>query len=239
MFKIIKSNQIKSNQIGLKIRIVLYISSHLCYRLNMATKRKHSEDKMIDEPIPHETIVDCVDNHIYFYTEVNTQSILELNKAILRLNKDMKTYMNAANSEYNMNIRDACIYLHINSLGGYITDVLSGVDTILKSEIPIISIVEGYAASAATLLSIVCSKRLMTKHSTMLIHQLRGGTWGTFEQMKDDMANSSYLQKTIKQLYLEYCKGKMKKERLEKLLTRDLMMNFKKCKKLGLVDDVF
>ena len=79
----------------------------------------------------------------------------------------------------------------------------------------------------------------MRKHSTMLIHQLRGGTWGTFEQMKDDMANSSYLQKTIKQLYLEYCKGKMKKERLEKLLTRDLMMNFKKCKKLGLVDDVF
>ena len=206
----------------------------------MTSKRKHIEDNISEEETTGQTpTVDCVDNHIYFYTDVNTQSILELNKAILRLNKDMKTYMNAANSEYNMIVRDACIYLHINSLGGYITDVLSGVDTIIKSEIPIVSIVEGYAASAATLLSVVCSKRLMTKHSTMLIHQLRGGTWGTFEQMKDDMTNSSYLQKTIKQLYLEYCKGKMKKERLEKLLTRDLMMNFKKCKKLGLVDDVF
>ena len=218
----------------------------------MSSKRKHNEmsthshinhnhnnQQSNESPSSTQTNVQCVDNHIYFYADVNTETILELNKAILRLNKDMKNYMDVARCEYNMDVGEVCIYLHINSGGGYITDALSGVDTIIKSGIPVISIVEGYVASAATLLSIVCAKRFMTKHSSMLIHQLSGGTWGTFEQMKDDMANSSYLQKKIKQIYMEYGRGKMKKERLEKLLTRDLMMNFKKSKKLGLVDELF
>jgi len=212
----------------------------------MSSKRKHNDinsthshnNDQSHVNVSHPN-VQCVDNHIYFYTDVNTRSILELNNAIMRLNKNMKYYMDVARCEYNMDIAEACIYLHINSGGGYITDALSGVDTILKSTIPIISIVEGFVASAATLLSIVCAKRFMTKHSTMLIHQLSGETWGTFEQMKDNMANSSYLQKKIKQIYIEYGRGKMKKERLDKLLTRDLMMNFKKSKKLGLVDELF
>jgi ATP-dependent protease ClpP protease subunit len=217
----------------------------------MSTKRKlyeilmhspmHNNIQQLTQPSPSSTHtnVQCVDNHIYFYAEVNTETILELNKAILRLNKDMKNYMDVARCEYNMDVGEVCIYLHINSGGGYITDALSGVDTILKSNIPVISIVEGYVASAATLLSIVCAKRFMTKHSSMLIHQLSGGMWGTFEQMKDDMTNSSYLQKKIKEMYIEYGRGKMKKERLEKMLARDLMMNFKKSKKLGLVDELF
>ena len=130
------------------------------------------------------------------------------------------------------------IYLHINSLGGYVTDAFSGVDAIISSQIPIYSIIEGYAASAATFLSIVCNKRYITKHSSVLIHQLSGGYWGTYQQMTDDMKNSKYLHKKIKGLYIEHCKGKMKKDKLDELLKRDLMLNFKKCKKMGLVDEL-
>ena len=113
-----------------------------------------------------------VDNHIYFYSDVNTESILELNRCIYKLNKDLLIFKNNSKIEYGLDVNDICIYLHINSLGGYVTDAFSGVDTIIKSEIPIYSIVEGYAASAATFLSIVCRKRFMTRHSTLLIHQL-------------------------------------------------------------------
>ena len=123
-------------------------------------------------------------------------------------------------------------------MGGYVTDAFSGVDAILGSEIPINSIIEGYAASAATFLSVVCNRRYITKHSSVLIHQLSGGYWGTYQQMTDDMKNSTYLQKKIKGLYMEHSRGKMKKEKLEELLKRDLMLNFKKCRKMGLVDEL-
>ena len=185
-----------------------------------------------------EDVVEVVDNHIYFYCDVNTKNILELNKAILKLNKTLVSLKNSTNIEYGVNMNDLVIYLHINSLGGYVTDAFSGVDTIISSKIPIYSIIEGYAASAATFLSVVCSKRYITKHSSVLIHQLSGGYWGTYQQMTDDMKNSTYLQKKIMSLYMDYTKGKMKKDKLEELLKRDIMLNFKKCKKLGLVDDL-
>ena len=52
-------------------------------------------------------------------------------------------------------------------MGGYVTDAFSGVDAIIGSEIPINSIIEGYAASAATFLSVVCNRRYITKHSSV------------------------------------------------------------------------
>lgn len=182
--------------------------------------------------------ISCIDNHIYFYSDVNSVTILELNKTILRLNKDLLYFKNNVKCEYDVNIVDLKIYLHINSMGGYVTDAFSGVDCILNSQIPIISIIEGYAASAATFLSVVCHQRCMTKHSSILIHQLSGGSWGTYEQMNDEFQNSTYLQKKIKNLYLNHCRKKMTKEKLDKFLKRDLMFNFKKSRKLGLVDEL-
>lgn len=182
--------------------------------------------------------VEIIDNHIYFYCDVNTKNILQLNKAIVTLNKTLTSFRDSTNVEYNIDIDNLVIYLHINSLGGYVTDAFSAVDAIISSQIPIYSIIEGFAASAATFLSVVCNKRYITKHSSVLIHQLSGGYWGTYQQMADDMKNNTYLHKKIKELYMEYTRGKMKKNKLEKLLNRDLMLDFKKCKKMGLVDDL-
>lgn len=214
---------------------------------NNNNKRKFSElenlilnstEEEHNENYHHGENVEVIDNHIYFYCDVNTKNILELNKAIFRLNKKLASFKNSTNVEYGLDINDLVIYLHINSVGGYVTDAFSGVDAIVSSTIPIYSIIEGYAASAATFLSVVCNKRFITKHSSVLIHQLSGGYWGTYQQMTDDMKNSTYLQKQIKQLYMEHTRGKMKKEKLEALLKRDLMLSFKKCKKMGLVDEL-
>ena len=70
------------------------------------------------------------------------------------------------------------IFLHIQSYGGNVHDALSSVDTILNSEIPITTIIEGYAASAATLISIVGDYRYIFKNAYMLVHQLSSEFFG-------------------------------------------------------------
>jgi len=181
----------------------------------------------------------CEENHIYFYDDVNTNSILELVKHIKNLNRKIKCELSEYNITYDTNAKnDVYIYLHINSFGGYVFDSLAAVDTIIKSEIPIISIIEGCAASAATFLSIVCQKRHMREHASMLIHQLSGGCWGTFEQMKDDMKNSKYLMKIIKDIYIKYTNDKLQEDKLDEFLQRDIWWAPKKCKKYGLIDEV-
>ena len=57
--------------------------------------------------------------------------------------------------------------------------------------------------------------------------------------MKDNFVNSTFLQKQICDLYMEHSNGKIKKSQLDAFLKRDIMMNFTKCKKLGLVDELF
>ena len=179
-------------------------------------------------------------NHIFFYCNVNTNNILQLNKHIMNINREFHIIKSRIDNDNNITLRHDTfkIYLHINSPGGYITDALAGVDTIINSKFPITSIIEGSVASAATFLSIVCSKRQITKHSIMLIHQLSSGYWGTYEQILDDFKNCTYLQKTVKKLYMEYTNGKLDKDKLDAYLKRDIYWSAKKCKKLGLVDEI-
>lgn len=203
-------------------------------------KEKNYNEKKQDDSYENQWNEDSVtheDNHIYFYADVNTKNILQLNKCINELNNKFLSMKSDLNIKYNSEVAIP-IYLHINSNGGYITDALAGVDKIKNSKIPIISIVEGYAASAATLLSIVAKKRQITENSSMLIHQLSGGMWGTYQQMIDDFQNCTYLENLTSKIYLNYSKGKLKKKKLKKYLKRDLMWDAKKCKELGLIDEI-
>jgi ATP-dependent protease ClpP protease subunit len=211
---------------------------------NKLIKKKSIENKEVKKIINDEddhyytpSNISVINNHIYFYSPVTTESILELNKHIQTLNYDLNKTKLDIDNRFNIEINPT-IYLHINSLGGYVFDALAAVDTIKNSKIPITSIIEGCAASAATLISIVAQKRKITKNSSILIHQLSGGTWGTFEQMKDDNLNNIYLHEKMKELYLNHTNGRLKEKKLKKVLKRDIWWNPQKCKKLGLIDEI-
>lgn len=183
------------------------------------------------------TLVTCVENHIYFYDSVNTKSILLLIRYIKNLNIKLALSKATLNARYQI-MADFKIYLHINSVGGYITDAFAAVDHIRLSEFPIYSIVEGSAASAATFLSMVCNKRQITENSSMLIHQLRSSFEGTYEQLDDDHINNKFLQEKIITLYIKYSNGKLSRKILDKILKHDLMWDANKCLAHGLVDEI-
>jgi ATP-dependent Clp endopeptidase proteolytic subunit ClpP len=176
------------------------------------------------------TELENIDNSIFFYSPVTKKSCLELNKKIKKLTNGIV---------YNSMIMDAPlaeIKLHINSGGGSLLDCFSTVDTIRKNKVPIHSVVEGSAASAATLMSVVSQKRSITKHSFMLIHQLSSGLWGKFEDLKDDMQNSQMFMDTIYKIYEEHTK--IPKNTLKEILKRDIYFDAKTCLKYGLVDKI-
>ncbi len=169
------------------------------------------------------------ENHIYFYCDVTKKTCLMLNKQINELNNTL------LKQAIDLNIEAIPIYLHINSFGGSLFAAFSSVDTILNSKVPIISIIEGGAASAATIISMVCSKRLMTENSYMLIHQLSSGGCGKFEELKDDFINDIKLMEMLYKLYYEHTHMGINK--IKQILKRDLWLKYDECLKLGLVDE--
>ena len=103
--------------------------------------------------------VTVLGNRIYYYAYVDTEPILELNKALVELSGKLM-------SEFG---KDAPpIKLHINSLGGYLYDCMAGIDGILSCSVPVHTVIEGVAASAATLISVHGAKRYIARNSYML-----------------------------------------------------------------------
>ena len=68
----------------------------------------------------------------------------------------------------NMPNNDSNIEFHIQTNGGAILPTLPIVDLIKTSPIPINTYIEGYCASAGTLLSVVGNKRYMRKNSLLI-----------------------------------------------------------------------
>jgi len=171
-------------------------------------------------------------NHIYFYTSVTEESILDLNillrESILE-NKKLEL-------ELGLDYGSLPIFLHINSDGGLLLDAFSTVDLIKSSNANIISIVEGSAASAATLISVCCPKRQITANSMMLIHELRGATWGKYSDAEIDMKNMSDMMKNLKNIYVKHTKLTLSE--LNKILKQDRYWDSKKCLTKGLVDEI-
>ena len=174
-------------------------------------------------------LIKYYNNHIYFYSPVTNKSCLELNIIINEVTNNVMK--NCVDFEMCPNI-----YLHINSGGGEVNAALSTVDTIRDNKLPIISIIEGSAASAATLISMVCHERHIHKHAMMLIHQISGGFWGKMEEFKDEMKNMKQTMKLIMKIYKKY--GKIPEDKLSELLKKDIWWKSSKCLKMGLVDKV-
>ena len=76
----------------------------------------------------------------------------------------------------------------------------------------------------------------MTKHSTMLIHQLSAGHSGSFIELQQHLENDSFLMSQLFEIYLERCK--MSQHVLTELLGRDKYLSAPECLNLGLVDHI-
>ncbi len=175
-------------------------------------------------------LVERDNNKIYFYGDVSEESTILLQKCLLDASIASKEL------SINFSIDPIPIELHIRSPGGSVLSIFGLIDFIKNSEIPVYSYIDGYSASAATLLSIVCKKRFISKHSFMLIHQLSSNTSGKFDDMNEELNNLNLFMNTIKELYLD--NSRIKEEDIDEILKHDNWFSADKCIELGLVDNI-
>ena len=194
----------------------------------LSTQPSDKSNPMADDD--ESSSVETVGSRIFFYSEVSKESVLNLNKQL----RTLAVKLSDVGHQYE--IQTPPIKLHINSPGGSLLDCFAAVDYVKSSIVPIHSIVEGSAASAATIISVVAKKRMMYKNSFMLIHQLSTGMWGKYEEIVDDYQNATVLMARIKEIYGAHTK--IPSNVLKDMLKRDLWFDSKTCLKYGLVDEV-
>ena len=205
-------------------------------------KKKEAEDLPPEEGVPPiifmgdpgggppDTCVEVMDNTIMFYGEVNEKNAKLLNKSIRTLDKELQVF------KLKFGCDSPPLRLFISSYGGSVFAGFSIMDTIKNCTTPVHTYIDGSAASAATLISVVAKKRFIFPNSFMLIHQLSSSMWGNYESMKDEMENLDLIMGKIKKIYKEHTN--MGVRQITNILKKDKWFEAELCLELGLVDEI-
>lgn len=187
---------------------------------------KHEEQE-------EEEYVRVAKNKVYFYCDVTVDSVLQLCMILSRV----ETQNLRLQAEYALETAPK-IYLYIRSDGGDAYAGLSAMDTIKRSKVPVITIVDGFAASAATFILMSGHERWMRENSHMLIHQVRGESWmGKYSELKEDLTNTKKLMDLIVGVYTKH--SSMPDKKLKKLINREMYLDPTTCLKWSLIDKIY
>jgi ATP-dependent Clp endopeptidase proteolytic subunit ClpP len=170
--------------------------------------------------------------HVYLYSGIDNNSVLEVRKAIDEANRTHVT----SNTGNDIKLSPRGLVLHINSPGGSVTAGLGLMRIVSRSRVPIIVYIEGISASAATFISVAAKYRIMAPHAGFLIHQYMGGTFGKHEDIEFQTKVGHKLMQMMKSMYLKYTRIPAKY--LDEVLQHDLWLSPELALKFGLVDRV-
>jgi ATP-dependent protease ClpP protease subunit len=177
-----------------------------------------------------ETLVQSTNNNIYFYGAVSESSTLQLKTKL----QELDTHLQTMAIHYKIEVPP--IHLHIQSYGGNLLHTFYIMDLIKTLKTPVYTYIDGFAASAATLMSVCGKRRFMTESSVMLVHQLSSGASGKFEEIKNEYSNLVEFMEIIKKTYLNH--GNISSEHLDDLLKQDLWLNSAKSLEYGFIDEI-
>ena len=171
---------------------------------------------------------------IYFHCEVCEETVLELIMKLKKLEKELLHKYLDLGIHKRPEIR-----IFIRSDGGDIHAGLSAMDCIRgMRRVKVRTIADGVCASAATFILLGGRSRHMTRNSYIMIHQLNmDGTWGKFEDFKDQLANLQQFMDRFREIYTR--ETDIPEEKLEDILKRDVYMNADQCVKWGIVDNIW
>jgi ATP-dependent protease ClpP protease subunit len=170
-------------------------------------------------------------NHISFNCIINNDNI---DKLILYITS-------IVNNKKILNYPDF-IYLHINSLGGRLSSLQKFINFFNTLDTQIISIIENKCCDCAILLASLCHYRIIKKDAICILSKYDVINipyyWSAFKQCENDQQEISTFVNSLINILCNFSQSKITIQKLQNYLQYNQNWNAKKCKKLGLVDEI-
>lgn len=188
-------------------------------------------------------------NHIYFRTDVNSQSVFKLINLIDEYNREHDEFKKTCQVGI---ITTKPLYLHITSSGGDVNPGFLAYDYIRNSTVPIYTIAEGKAVSMGSIMFMAGKRRFMTRNGYILIHQLiqilPASLQSKYNEIMDNTHNITNIMDKMYHVYLDNIRYPIPKPRAQDVLTKlklidemkhDMFWDFDQCMKYGFVDEEY
>jgi Protease subunit of ATP-dependent Clp proteases len=134
------------------------------------------------------------------------------------------------------NIKSENIILHLNSPGGDVFDGLAIYNLLKNSGKNITVMIEGLAASIASVVAMCGDKIIMSKSAMMMIHNPFISITGDSDRLKKTAETIDMIKSQLVEIYS--LRSKMETKDVEDLMTAETWMTAETCKKKGFCDEV-
>lgn len=134
--------------------------------------------------------------------------------------------------------KESPIYMYINSPGGSVVDGLAIVDTMNLISCPVYTYCIGQCASMGSIFLVSGEKghRYALPNSRIMIHQVSGGSQGTYEDMKRSINEAGRLNELLAGILANGTEKSLNE--VKKDMDRDYFMSADEAMKYGIVDKV-
>ena len=166
--------------------------------------------------------------HIYFYSDINDDSVNELQELLQEASKTKK------NGNIYSTPKPICLHLH--SPGGSVNSTNIFYTIIQTQRIPLCIVIETMCASAATNIALLAPYRVMIDFSSYLIHDAFGGNLSTLANIVK--SEYTYLEDMVYYQNLLSKRTSLTENEIKHFMNRDVELSASYCFSKKIIDRV-
>lgn len=129
------------------------------------------------------------------------------------------------------------VNLYINSMGGCVKEALGIYSALRRCPATVVAYIDGFAASAASIIAMAASKVVMPRNTTMMVHNAAWAVYGNSKDLRKSADDLDIINAAMLQSYIVKAGGKLTQEKLEELTDGETWLSAEECIQYGLADE--
>lgn len=128
------------------------------------------------------------------------------------------------------------VEIYINSMGGSVKEALGIVNTLRRCPAHVVAYVDGFAASAASVITQGANEILMPRNTCMMLHNARWGAEGNPKELRKSADDLEVINTTIINSYAQRAGDRLNVAMLQQIMDAGTWLTAEACVKYGLAD---
>lgn len=130
------------------------------------------------------------------------------------------------------------VNLYINSLGGSVKEALGIHSVLQRCPAKVIAYIDGFAASAASVIAMAAEKVIMPRNTAMMIHNARMSAYGNPAELRKAADDLEVINRAAIESYSMHAGDKLPADKLQEMLDAESWLTAEDCIALGLADEL-
>ena len=130
------------------------------------------------------------------------------------------------------------VNLYINSMGGSVKEALGIHSVLQRCPAKVIAYIDGFAASAASVIAMAAEKVIMPRNTAMMIHNAAMYAYGNPTELRKAADDLEVINRAAIQSYSMHAGDKLPSDKLQEMLDSETWLTAEECVSWGLADEL-